>query len=48
MAMDELRLEVQNLNQQAAILIKAGNLELARNKFDNGNLHKANVANEGW
>jgi len=32
--MDELRLEAQDLNQQAALLIKAGNLELAKGKLD--------------
>lgn len=32
--MDELRLEVQDLNQQAALLIKAGNLEMAKSKLD--------------
>lgn len=32
--MDELRLEAQDLNQQAALLIKAGNLELAKSKLD--------------
>lgn len=32
--MDELRLEAQDLNQQAALLIKAGNLEMAKSKLD--------------
>lgn len=32
--MDELRLEAQDLNQQAAMLIKAGNLEPARIKLE--------------
>lgn len=32
--MDELRLEAQDLNQQAAMLIKAGNLEPAKKKLD--------------
>lgn len=31
---DELRLEAQDLNQQGAMLLKAGNLEAARAKFD--------------
>lgn len=35
--MDELRLEAQDLNQQAALLIKAGNLEMAKSKLDTVN-----------
>ncbi len=34
MDMNELRLEAQDLNQQAALLIQAGNLEAARAKLD--------------
>jgi tetratricopeptide (TPR) repeat protein len=34
METNELRLEAQDLNQQGAMLLKAGNVESARVKFD--------------
>ncbi|MBQ8210274.1 MAG: tetratricopeptide repeat protein [Clostridia bacterium] len=34
MEMNEIRLEAQDLNQQGAILLKSGNLEAAKTKFD--------------
>lgn len=34
MDMNEVRLEAQDLNQQGAILLKAGNVEAAKDKFD--------------
>ena len=34
MDINENRLEAQDLNQQGAVLLKAGQLELAKKKFD--------------